>query len=55
MRSLIRVIVVVFVFLFPCFRGEAAVFTAGTGGTYPTIQGAINAALAAGGEAAAAE
>lgn len=41
---------VVLAVLLHCVSVEAAVFTAGMNGTYPTVQGAISAALAAGGD-----
>lgn len=50
MRSLARVTLVVVAVLVYCSGAEAAVFTAGIGGTYPTIQEAVSAALAAGGD-----
>ena len=50
MRSLARKPLIVFAFLLLCVSAEAAVFTAGPGGTYPTIQEAVIAAVAAGGD-----
>jgi hypothetical protein len=50
MRGFTRVAVGALITLFACAGVEAAVFTVGIGGTYPTIQDAIDAALASGGD-----
>lgn len=50
MRGFTRVAVGVLTVLSACAGVEAAVFTVGIGGTYPTVQGAIDAAVAIGGD-----